>query len=128
MNTNESKPGQLLFAKLEIDLDEVPIEELGDYTAVKYYLIIEDEPPPDTTNLDKVRRYLESLYYVCKVREWNLLKAIFSIPICISQEEKNLALSLDEYLIWQALTNTLLEIIQNAIVSFQVNIDNPILY
>lgn len=124
MITNSQTPAQSVFASLKIDLDEVPIEELADYTAVEYYLMIEDEPPPDTTNLEKVRRYLDSLYHVCKVREWNLLKAIFSMPICISQEEKNLALSLDEYLIWQALTNSLLEIIQNAVICFQGSIDN----
>jgi tetratricopeptide (TPR) repeat protein len=124
MSNHELTPGQLLFSKLKIDLDEVPIDQLAHYTAVEYYLMVEDEPPPDATNLEKVRCHLESLYHVCKVGEWNLIKAIFSMPICISQEEKNLELPLDEYLIWQGLSNSLLEIIQNIIVSFEKIIDN----
>ena len=65
--TNSQTPGQLLFAKLEIDLDEVPIEQLAEYTAVEYYLAIEDDPPNDATNLDNVQRYLQSFDHLCDV-------------------------------------------------------------
>jgi tetratricopeptide (TPR) repeat protein len=70
MTINELSSGLLLFAKLGIDLDEVPIEQIAEYTAVQYYLTVEDDPPPDATNLDKVRRYLEAFYHLCEVEDW----------------------------------------------------------
>ena len=70
MTINELSSGLLLFAKLGIDIDEVPIEQIAEYTAVQYYLTVEDDPPPDATNLDKVRRYLEAFYHLCEVEDW----------------------------------------------------------
>ncbi|BAY95236.1 MULTISPECIES: hypothetical protein [unclassified Tolypothrix] len=76
MTSNSQTPGQLLFAKLEINLDEIPIEQLADYTAVEYYLTVEDEPPPNATNLEKVRHYLEAFHHLCEVKDWNSAKTI----------------------------------------------------
>jgi hypothetical protein len=76
MITNESTHGQLLWANLKIDCDEVPIEKLADYVAVEYYLTI-DEPPPDASNLDKIRCYLEAFYHLCKVENWQKAKEVF---------------------------------------------------
>ena len=67
MITNSSTTlGQLLFVKLGLNLDGVPLELLADYTAVEYYLTVEDESSPDATNLEKVRCYLESFEHLCR--------------------------------------------------------------
>lgn len=83
MTINELSSGLLLFAKLEIDLDEVPIEQIAEYTAVEYYLTVEDDPPPDATNLDKVRRYLEAFYHLCEVEDWERASKIIEINLNI---------------------------------------------
>ncbi len=49
---------QELFEKLQIDLDDVPLEYLADYTAIAYFLTMEEPPPDSASNLDKVRIYL----------------------------------------------------------------------
>ena len=51
MTDNSTTPGQLLFAELAINLDEVSFENLVHYTSVEYFLTIEDEPDSDATNL-----------------------------------------------------------------------------
>jgi len=81
MTTDLQTPGQLLFAKLGINLDEVPIEKLSDYTAVEYYLTVEDEPPQDATNLEKVRGYLEAFYHLSEVEDWEAASKILSIHL-----------------------------------------------
>ena len=63
-------PSQLLFEELAIDLDKVSFEQLTNYVAVEYFLTVEDEPPSDATNLEKVNRYLESFYHLCEVEDW----------------------------------------------------------
>ncbi|MFN6525575.1 hypothetical protein [Nostoc sp. ChiSLP03a] len=70
MTTNSQTIGQLLFTQLKINLDEVTTDQLADYTAVEYYLTVEDEPPPDAVNLEKVRRYLEAFHHLGKVENW----------------------------------------------------------
>jgi len=81
MTINELSSGLLLFAKLGIDLDEVPIEQIPEYTAVQYYLTVEDDPPPDATNLDKVRRYLEAFYHLCEVEDWERASKIIEMHL-----------------------------------------------
>jgi len=81
MTTDLQTPGQLLFTKLGINLDEVPIEQLSDYTAVEYYLTVEDEPPPDATNLEKVRGLLEAVHHLCEVEAWKEAVKILCISI-----------------------------------------------
>jgi tetratricopeptide (TPR) repeat protein len=71
-------PGQLLFAQMEIDLDEVPIEQLAEYTAVEYYLTVEDEPPSDAANIEKVHRYIEAFHHLCEVEAWEKAITVFS--------------------------------------------------
>lgn len=70
MSDNSKTPGKLLFEKLAINLDAVSFEELINYTAVEYFLTVEDEPSSDATKLDKVKRYLESFHHFCKVEDW----------------------------------------------------------
>jgi tetratricopeptide (TPR) repeat protein len=81
MNTELQTPGQLLFTKLGINLDEVPIEQLSDYTAVEYYLTVEDEPSHDATNLEKVRGYLEAFHHCCEVEDWEKAGKILSLGL-----------------------------------------------
>ncbi len=70
MQANLETPTQLLFEELAINLNEVPFEQLVHYTAVEYFLTIEDEPPSDATNLEKVNRYLESFEHLCNAKDW----------------------------------------------------------
>lgn len=79
MTADLQTPGQLLFTKLGINLDEVPIEQLSDYTAVEYYLTVEDEPSPDAANIEKVRRYLEAFHHLSEVEAWEEASKILSI-------------------------------------------------
>lgn len=81
MTTDLQTPGQLLFAKLGINLDEVPIEQLSDYTAVEYYLTVEDEPPSDAANIEKVRRYLEAFHHLSELEAWARAREILSISL-----------------------------------------------
>ncbi|MEM7556984.1 MAG: tetratricopeptide repeat protein, partial [Cyanobacteria bacterium P01_A01_bin.84] len=67
----------LLFNKLNINLDEVPFEQLVHYTAVEYYLTIEDELPADATNLEKVNKFLESFNHLCQAEAWEKASTIF---------------------------------------------------
>ncbi|MEM8723640.1 MAG: tetratricopeptide repeat protein [Cyanobacteria bacterium P01_G01_bin.39] len=70
MTDNKKTSGQLLFEELAINLDEVPVEQLVNYTAVEYFLTVADEPDSDATNLDKVGKYLESFHHLCEVKAW----------------------------------------------------------
>ncbi|MGB3509740.1 MAG: tetratricopeptide repeat protein, partial [Microcoleaceae cyanobacterium] len=70
MKNNFKAEAQLLFKKLEINLDEVPFEQIDHYTSVKYFLTIEDEPSSESSNLEKVGRYLESFHHLCEVEDW----------------------------------------------------------
>jgi tetratricopeptide (TPR) repeat protein len=70
VNNSYLQTGRALFTQLDINLDEVPFEQLSNYTAVEYFLTVEDEPSSDTTNLEKVKRYLESFHHLCKVEDW----------------------------------------------------------
>ena len=81
MTNNSQTLGQLLFAKLGLDLGEVPIDQLSNYTAVEYYLTLEEEPPHDATNFEKVRRYLEAFYHLCEVEDWERASKILSISL-----------------------------------------------
>ena len=60
-----------LFTQLDINVDKVPIEQLLHYTAVEYFLSVEDEPSFDAANLKKVNRYLESFYHLCEAQNWD---------------------------------------------------------
>ena len=68
---------QELFEELNINLDIVPLEELADYTAVFYFLTIEDEPPQNSTNLEKVNRYLQAFDHLQNIQKLNQALKIF---------------------------------------------------
>ena len=85
MTDNSKISGQLWF---EDNLDEVPIEKLVHYTAVEYFLTIQDEPSSDATNLEKVNRYLESFHHLCEVKDWEKAKIILSIQLDTPTQEE----------------------------------------
>ncbi|MGD2184398.1 tetratricopeptide repeat protein [Lusitaniella coriacea] len=77
-----------LFGQLDLDLDSVPLENLADYSAVYYFLMLEDEPPTDAGNLEKVHRYLEAFHHLQSVRDWNrALKVLIATPDPRMEEE-----------------------------------------
>lgn len=78
MNITTQTQNQKLFAKLEINVDEIPIEQLAEYTAVEYFLTTEDEPSPEADNLQKVNRYLEAFHHLREVEDWKRAHLIIS--------------------------------------------------
>lgn len=88
MANNLNKPGQLLFANWDINLDKVPIEQLDHYIAVENYLTDNDEPPPDAAPIEQVRGYLEAFYHLCEVEDWEKASAILSLRLNTSTNEK----------------------------------------
>nr|ADN17997.1 TPR repeat-containing protein [Gloeothece verrucosa PCC 7822] len=84
-NLNTSKE---LFQRLNINLDEVPLEYLADYTAITYFLTIEESSPSYVSNLEKVRKYLESFYHLCQIKDWQRSLIVLQIePEAKIQEE-----------------------------------------
>ena len=88
MTNNFQTPGQLLFERLEINWDEVTFEQLSNYTAVEYFLTVEDEPPYDATNLEKVNKYLESFHHLCEVEAWEKAIDVVSVQLNITRHER----------------------------------------
>jgi len=87
--------GQRLFAALEIDLNTVPIEQLDDYVAIEYFLTLEDEPPADAKNLEKVDCYLQVFNHLSEASAWQQAGKV--LAFCVEDNGK----SLDEQLrIW----------------------------
>ncbi len=80
VNPNNSfrKAKKDLYNHLNISLDKVSFEQLSNYTAVEYYLTIEDIPAPKATNLEKVNRYLEAFHHLCKPEDWENALKIFA--------------------------------------------------
>lgn len=89
-----------LFEKLEINLEEISLEQLSNYTAVEYFLTIEDEPSSDVTNLEKVNRYLESFHHLCEVENWDAASKILFSPLEIF-DGNHLSLQLDTWNYYQ---------------------------
>ena len=87
--TNSNTPSQLLLPLLEINLDEVPIEQLDHYIAVENFLTDEEELPRDADNLKKVQKYLEAFHHICEVEDWKRAIAISSIRIFFNEELHN---------------------------------------
>lgn len=81
---------QLLFEELEINLDEVPIEHLSNYTAVEYFLIVEDELSSDATNLEKVNRYIESFHHLSEAEDWQKASQITFFHLTTSNGDQEL--------------------------------------
>jgi tetratricopeptide (TPR) repeat protein len=80
--------GQRLFTALEIDFDAIPIEQLDDYVQIRYFLLLEDEPPADANNLKKVDRYLQVFTSLTEVSAWE--KAGQVLSFCLKNNEKKL--------------------------------------
>ncbi|MEE3715919.1 tetratricopeptide repeat protein [Tumidithrix elongata RA019] len=87
--------GQRLFAALEIDLDAVPIEYLDDYVAIEYFLILEDEPPADANNLEKVDRYLQVFNHLSEASAWQQASKVLSFRLEVDSKELH-----DQLRIW----------------------------
>lgn len=88
MVNNLKEAGKLLYLSWNIDLDEVPIEQLDHYIAVKNFLTDEDEEKADAENLQKVQGYLEAFYHLCEVKDWNKSWLIVSIQLNTQNQEK----------------------------------------
>jgi tetratricopeptide (TPR) repeat protein len=88
MTDNSKTLGQLLFEKLDINYDKVSLEQLPHYTAIEYFLTIEDEPDSNARNLDKVNRYLESFHHLCEVEDWNRGNQIITYRLDIFNQEQ----------------------------------------
>jgi tetratricopeptide (TPR) repeat protein len=72
---------QALFLELEIIFDEIPLEKLAEYTAVEYFLTIEDTSPETASNLEKVRRYLEAFSHLVSVVDWKRAISILNLQL-----------------------------------------------
>ncbi|NET00803.1 MAG: tetratricopeptide repeat protein [Sphaerospermopsis sp. SIO1G1] len=77
---------QALYESLEIDWETVSLNKLDHYNAIEYFLTLEDEPPENANNLQKVNRYLQVFYHLCEVGEWEkagqiLLFSPLSLPL-----------------------------------------------
>ena len=68
--------GSSLFRQLNLNFEEIPLEKIPHYTAVEYFLTVEDEPTADATNSEKVKRYREAFYHLCEVQDWHRAKQI----------------------------------------------------
>jgi tetratricopeptide (TPR) repeat protein len=86
---------QKLFNELQIDLDTVPIEQLDTYTAVKYYLVLKDEPLSDVRNIDKVERYLHAFKDLCEISAWQQASQILTFRPASNDRELH-----DQLRIW----------------------------
>jgi len=78
-------PGKLAVANLNIDSalaesTEISLWELSNYSAVEWWLM-EYEPKPDASNLEKVRGYLEAFHHLCEVEDWARASKIIEIHL-----------------------------------------------
>ncbi|MEQ8468649.1 hypothetical protein [Coleofasciculus sp. E1-EBD-02] len=119
MGNNFKEPGQLLWAEWGINLDEVPFEQLDHYIAVENYLMDDDDPPSDATDLENVERYTKSLHHLCKSKDWNRVQSILTVPISINTTAVSFALPLCDYLIFKGISPKVLELTNEIINSFQ---------
>jgi tetratricopeptide (TPR) repeat protein len=85
---NSLQTGELLFAKLGINMDEIPIEKIAAYTAVQYYLSVEDNPSDGATNLEQINRYLQSFFYLCELQEWEMAKEVLLVTLDTPTQQK----------------------------------------
>jgi tetratricopeptide (TPR) repeat protein len=70
--------GQKLYAALEIDTRYIPLDRLDAYNAIAYFLTVEDEPPENAKNLEKVDRYLQAFHHLCETSAWQKAGQILS--------------------------------------------------
>lgn len=115
MTATGTTPGQLFFANLDIDVHKIPIDKRTHYIALKYYLTVEDEPPPHATDLDKVHRYLEALHHLCQLQAWEQILLVLATPVDINQQTASLWLPLPDYLLYKGSFRKVLEISEDII-------------
>jgi tetratricopeptide (TPR) repeat protein len=78
-----------LYQSLAIDWETVSLNQLDKYTAIEYFLTLEDEPPENANNLQKINRYLQVFYHLCEVAEWEKAGLILSFcPISLPLHEQ----------------------------------------
>jgi tetratricopeptide (TPR) repeat protein len=82
------EPGRALFANWSVNLDEIPLEQLDHYIAVENYLMDDEEPPLDVSNLEKVRDYLKSFHHLCEVEDWQRARAVICCQLDTPTQEK----------------------------------------
>ncbi|WP_148663123.1 tetratricopeptide repeat protein, partial [Scytonema hofmannii] len=88
MANNFKEAGILLFASWNINLEEVPIEQLDHYIAVENFLTEKDEPLQDAPPIKQVRGYLEAFHHLCEVEDWERgSKVLFTRLDTPSKEE-----------------------------------------
>ena len=119
MGNNFKEPGQLLWAEWGINLDEVSFDQLDHYIAVENYLMDDDDPPSDATDLQNVERYTKSLHHLCESKDWNRVQSILTVPISINTTAVSFALPLCDYLIFKGISPKVLELTNEIINSFQ---------
>ena len=88
MQSDLREPGNLLFVSWQIDLDEVPVEQLDHYIAVENFLTDEDKIHPDAENLENLRGYLEAFHHLCEVKDWKKAGELFMTPLQESNKSK----------------------------------------
>ncbi|MTJ51537.1 tetratricopeptide repeat protein [Anabaena sp. UHCC 0253] len=78
-----------LYQALEIDFEIVSLNQLDNYTAIEYFLTLEDEPPENANNLQKINRYLQVFHHLCEVAEWQKAGQVLSFcPISKALHEQ----------------------------------------
>jgi len=88
MGNNFKEPGQLLWAEWGLNLDEVPFEQLDHYIAVENYLMDDDDPPLDATNLENMQGYLEAFHHLCEMENWEKASEIVFLRLNTSTNEE----------------------------------------
>ncbi|WP_353931536.1 tetratricopeptide repeat protein [Okeanomitos corallinicola TIOX110] len=80
---------QELYQSLEIDWENVSLNQLDKYTAIEYFLTLEDKPPESANNLQKINRYLQVFHHLCEVTEWQKAGQVLSFsPVSIPLHEQ----------------------------------------
>jgi tetratricopeptide (TPR) repeat protein len=91
MTTNLTIPGELLLTKLGINpsnlVADFPANKLDQYIAVVNWLK-KYKSKSDTTNLEKVKGYLEAFYYLGNVKDWERATTLILVPIDITPNKE----------------------------------------
>lgn len=122
MANNLQESRKSLWFSWNINLDEVPLEQLDHYIAVENYLTDEDELPSEVTYLEKVSCYTKSLHHLCQVRNWKPVQSILAVHTSINTTKVSFSLPFCEYLIFKGLSTKLLEVSDEIINSFNESI------
>lgn len=95
MNSSETTQDTLSFEDLEIDLNNIPLEDLPQYIAVKHFFKTLNEVKSERlSKSEKVQPYLESFYHLCDVKCWEAAYKVVFTPLGL-YENNHLSLQLD---------------------------------